>query len=84
LLLGEQEFKVDVRRRFTEVITIYQGVAVMPRSMQIDVLKIQKNRGRYVITVQTTGSDELSIFSRDKQTQATRRIRDAGIHDICL
>ena len=82
LLLGEQEFKVDVRRRFIEVITIYKGLAVMPKSMQTDIMKIEKKNGRYIITVQTTGSDELSVFNKDKKSITTYRIPDAGLHNI--
>jgi hypothetical protein len=82
LLLGDQEFKLDVRRRFIEAVTVYKGLAVMPKSMQTDIMKIEKNSDEYTITVQTTGPDELFIFNKDKKSVQTYKIKDAGIHHI--
>jgi hypothetical protein len=82
LMLGNQRYQVDIRRNFLEMITVCQGVAIMPMSMTTDILDMKIQDGRVTLTVQTTGKDQLTIFSGNQPETKTLEITKPGIHNL--
>jgi hypothetical protein len=75
-------FQVDVRRNYLETITISNGVAVMPVSMSTDILEMEIEGNRCIMNIQTTGKDQLKIFSENKSDIQTIDIEKPGIHVV--
>jgi len=82
LALGNQKFKIDVRRNWLETITISNGVAVMPASMTTDILGMEIKENKCKLTIQTTGKDQLKIFREDQPEINTIEITKPGIQSI--
>lgn len=82
LSLGKQRFQIDVRRNYLETITVSKGVAIMPDNMTTDILGMEINGNRCTFTIQTTGKDQLKIFSEFQSGIKTVEIEAPGIHKI--
>ena len=82
LALGGQLFNVDARRNYLETITVSRGVAVMPGSMTTDILELEFKENRCILTIQTTGEDQLEIFSENHPEIKILDIKKPGIHKI--
>jgi hypothetical protein len=82
LALGGQRFKVDARRNCLETITVSRGVAVMPGSMTTDILEMEFKENQCILTIQTTGEDQLKILFEDHPGIKMLDIKKPGIHKI--
>ena len=83
LRIGDDTFSLNVRRNVLETVTISQGLAVMPQSMTTDVLNISKMEKGYQISVQTTDSESITVYS-SKTGPKTYELEKPGIHSILI
>lgn len=60
---NKKKFPVDVRRYHIETIHCKDGLAVLPQSNTTDVLNIEKQGGKWKITVQNTEKDTIRSFN---------------------
>jgi len=77
----EKEFNIKVRKGYIETIITGNGIAVMPFSMQTDIMEIKATGNKLLITAQTTGPDKLTVYLTDGKTKEYK-IKTAGMNQI--
>jgi hypothetical protein len=82
LLLGEQEFNVDVERGIIGTITLCDGCAIMPKHPLTDVLGVEKRNNGIDITVQSTEACQLILYLEGKDPPVQLKVPGAGIHTV--
>jgi len=80
--LKDKEFTINTRRGYIETITIHRNFAIMPLNMQTDIFDIQEKNNQLLITLQTTGTDELTVYNRKNGKTIKQVISKAGIHHV--
>lgn len=84
LLIGGKTFPVKVRRYHIETIHCVDGLAAMPESNTTDVLDIKKEGKGWVITIQNTEQDTITLFNAVTGKTNILSLKDAGIHTITI
>ncbi len=78
LLLGNKEFEIASRRGKMETITICDNIAIMPLSMQTDVMEIRHQGNVISVKIQTTEPDKLIVYKSDG-TKKEIVVKKAGV-----
>jgi len=84
LLFGENHYPIRIPCGTLATIHCMEGLAVYPESNTTDILEIRKTENGWIVTVQTTGSDTLSYFVKDRNLSENLTISEAGIHTLIL
>jgi hypothetical protein len=83
LLLKEKEFEIKARRGYLETITINDSIAVMPASMQTDIMEVRSTGNVLFLKVQTTGPDTLTLYD-SKGNRKEYFVKEAGLHKVII
>lgn len=81
LLLGRRAFKIPVRLGTIEVLTIRDGVAVMPESADADVLEIDMVDGGGRVRVQSDRGTSLRIYRETAARPVRLAVSRGGVED---
>jgi len=83
-LFGENRYNIRIPCGILSTIHCMEGLAVSPESNTTDILDIRKTETGWTITVQTTGADSLSYYTKDGNISGKQTIQEAGIHTLTL
>ncbi len=81
-VINNKVFVVDTDRYSITTIRCFDKIAATMRSNTSDVLHIEGNDAKWIITCQTTGDDLLTIFNGKTGKHETIEISSPGIHTI--
>lgn len=83
-VLNNKVFTVDVDRYTITTIRCFDDIAAMMKFNTSDVLNIEENDGKWIITCQTIGDDQLTVFNGISGKYEIKEIRSSGIHTLEL
>ncbi len=78
--LGNSSFDISPRPHQIEVITVRDGLAVLPGANTTDILSMDSSDNGWTVKVQTTGEDSLRWFNGQTGKSDQLFIHSAGIH----
>lgn len=81
-VLNNKSFTVNADRYTIATIRCYDNIAAMMKSNTSDVLGIEKTDSKSIITYQTTGNDELTVFDGISGKHKVIEVNSPGIHTV--
>jgi len=81
-VINNKDFSIPVKRYTIGVIHCSKNIAAIPMSNTSDIISIKEESGKWLITCQTTGEDDIWICNGISGEMKVHKVSQAGVHQI--